>query len=62
MRLMSLAHQVILVNLVNLMIWVNLGDLMMCRILWIRLIPGESVDCGDTGEFDELGNSGKYGS
>ena len=22
----------------------------------------ESVDCGDTGEFDELGNSGKYGS
>ena len=34
----------------------------MCRILWIQLIPGESVHCGDTGEFDELGNSGKYGS
>ena len=30
----------------------------MC-ILWIRLIPGESVHCGDTGEFDELGNSGQ---
>ena len=34
----------------------------MCRILWIRLTPGEFVHCGDTGEFDELGNSGKYGS
>ena len=34
----------------------------MCRILWIPLILDESVHCGDTGEFDELGNSGKYGS
>ena len=34
----------------------------MCRILWIRLKPGESVDCGDTGEYDELGNSGEDGS
>ena len=34
----------------------------MCRILWIRLIPGEFVDCGDTYEFDELDNSGEYGT
>ena len=43
--------------MVILLTWPNLEN-----IVDVHVQNLESVDCCDTGEFDELGNSGKYGS